>query len=89
VSEVLISKTFGGFTWTPLYVEAIDASQCLGCGQCVKLCGQHCLSLESFTDDTGTERFIAQIANKSQCIGCQACGRICERHAYIFKAKTA
>lgn len=89
MSEVLTSKTFGGFPWTPLYVEAIDADQCLGCGRCVKLCVQQCLSLESFTDDEGTERFIAQIANKNQCIGCQACGRICVRHAYIFKAKTA
>lgn len=87
MSEVLIFKTFGGSIWTPLYVEAIDAGQCIGCGQCVKSCAQQCLSMESFTDDEGAVRLIAQIANKSQCIGCQACGRICERHAYIFKAK--
>lgn len=89
MSEVLKYKTFGSLSWTPLYVEAIDTDKCLGCGRCVKLCVQHCLGLESFEDDEGTERHVAKIANKDQCIGCQSCGSICVRRAYTFKEKLA
>jgi len=89
VIEVLKYKTFGGLSWTPQFVEEIDRALCLGCGRCVKLCGQKCLGLESFEDAEGTERHVAKIVNKDQCIGCQACGRICVRRAYTFKAKSA
>ena len=89
MSEVLIYQTFGGSPWTPLFVEEIDTSKCLGCGRCVKLCVQKCLGLESFEDEEGTERHIAKIANKDQCIGCQSCGSICVRHCYTFKEKSA
>lgn len=89
MNEGLVYKTFGGSPWTPLFVEEIDTSQCLGCGRCVKLCVQKCLGLESFEDDEGTERHIAKITNKDQCIGCQSCGSICVRHCYTFKEKSA
>lgn len=88
MSQTLNFTTFGGFPWTPLYVEGINTDHCLGCGRCVKLCGQKCLGLESFEDSEGTERHVATIANKDQCIGCQACGRICVRHAHTFKEKS-
>jgi Nif-specific ferredoxin III len=87
LSGVLNFKTFGGLPWTPFYVEAIDTAKCLGCGRCVKLCGQKCLGLESFEDTEGTERHVAVIADKDRCIGCQACGRICVRHAHTFMEK--
>ncbi|TGE32526.1 ferredoxin [Desulfosporosinus sp. Sb-LF] len=89
MNNELIYKTFGGLPWTPRYVEAVDSALCLGCGRCVKLCGQQCLGLESFEDDEGTERHIAKIDNKALCIGCQACGRICVRRCYTFKEKSA
>ncbi len=87
MSEVEIYTTFGGLPWTPLYVEAIDNSKCLGCGRCVKLCVQKSLGMESFEDDEGTERHVATIANKELCIGCQSCGSICIRKCYTFKGK--
>ncbi|MCB8814250.1 4Fe-4S dicluster domain-containing protein [Desulfosporosinus shakirovi] len=89
MSDVLVYKTYGGLPWTPKFVDEINKAVCLGCGRCVKLCVQECLSLESFEDDEGTERHVAKIANKDQCIGCQSCGKICVRRAYTFKAKSA
>jgi len=89
LSDVLVYKTYGGLPWTPKFVDEINKAVCLGCGRCVKLCVQECLSLESFEDDEGTERHVAKIANKDQCIGCQSCGKICVRRAYTFKAKSA
>ena len=87
MSEVVIYKTFDGSPWTPAYIEAIDVSNCLGCGRCVKLCAQKCLGLESHEDDEGTERHVAIVANKDQCIGCRACGSICIRHCHTFMEK--
>jgi len=87
LSDVEIYKTFGGLPWTPLYIEEIDKSKCLGCGRCVKLCVRNCVGLESFEDDEGTERHVAIISDKDQCIGCQACGSICIRNCYTFKGK--
>lgn len=89
LSDIVIYKTFGEMPWTPQYVEEINKAVCLGCGRCVKLCGQECLGIESFEDDEGTERYVAKIVNKDQCIGCQACGRVCVRKAYTFKPKSA
>ncbi|WP_434510357.1 ferredoxin III, nif-specific [Desulfitobacterium sp. AusDCA] len=79
-------QTFGGYPWTPQFIEAIDHEKCLGCGRCVKICGQHCLGLESYHDDEDTERFVSAIMEKEQCIGCQACSRACIRGCFSFKA---
>ena len=81
--------TYGGTSWTPLYIEDIDKGKCFGCGRCVKLCIRKCLGLESFEDEEGTERHVAVIANKAECIGCQSCGSICVRGAHSFKEKSA
>lgn len=87
MSVLLTYQTFSGIPWTPYYVEAIDPDKCLGCGRCIKICSQKCLGLQDYTDDEGTERFIATIADKGLCIGCQACGKVCVRGAYNFQPK--
>lgn len=83
---VLTFKTYGGEAWIPKYVKAIDEEKCLGCGRCVKVCTQQCLSLKSFVDEDDTERYISSISNRNHCIGCQSCGKTCVRGCYSFAA---
>lgn len=77
--------TRDGTPWQPLYVEAIDAEACIGCGRCFKVCVHGVLAMMGMTedddpvapDDDEAERFVMTIANKGTCIGCAACRQTC------------
>ncbi len=86
---VLTYKTYGGNPWIPQYVKSVDEDKCLGCGRCVKVCAQQCLSLESYVDEDDTERYIAAISNRDNCIGCQSCGKTCVRGCYEYETLSA
>ena len=35
---VIVGRTRGGADWTPEFVTELDASKCIGCGRCYKVC---------------------------------------------------
>ncbi len=83
--------TFGGKTWTPLFVQEINQDRCIGCGRCFKACGRDVLSLRAMNEegdfvedeeDDEIEKKVMTIANFDNCIGCQACSRVCPKNCY-------
>lgn len=80
--------TFGGNAWTPKFLQAIDITRCIGCGRCLKSCGQGVMALLAlnedgeFVDDEDEEfeRKVMTIANAANCIGCEACARVCPKN---------
>jgi Nif-specific ferredoxin III len=91
----LTGTTFGGKTWIPQFVRAIDRDKCIGCGRCFKVCGRNVLSLKALNEDgefvdneedDEIERKVMTIAISENCIGCQACSRICPKNCYTHSA---
>ncbi|AKG22372.1 ferredoxin III, nif-specific [Calothrix sp. 336/3] len=88
---VLTGLTFGGKTWTPKFVKAIDQEKCIGCGRCFKICGHNVLALKAMNeegefvedeDDDEIEKKVMTIANADNCVGCEACAKICSKNCY-------
>lgn len=84
----LTGLTFGGATWTPKFLQAIDITRCIGCGRCLKACGRDVMALRALNeegefveneDDDEIERKVMTIANVQNCIGCEACARVCPK----------
>jgi Nif-specific ferredoxin III len=77
-----------------MFIEAIDAKACIGCGRCFKVCGQDVLKTMGVTedgdmveaDDDDAERMVMTIANAGNCIGCAACARVCGKNAQTHVA---
>lgn len=87
----LTNLTFGGKTWIPQFVTAINQALCIGCGRCFKTCGRDVLLLKALNedgefvedeDDQEIERKVMTIANLDNCIGCEACARVCPKNCY-------
>lgn len=79
-------KTRGGADWEPVYLQAIDGENCLGCGRCYKVCGRNVLSLIPLDEEGNVteeeediERHVMTVANADDCIGCGACARVCAK----------
>ena len=87
--------TRDGSAWTPEYLIAIDASKCIGCGRCYKVCLREVMHLHG-VDDSGTvlgkvtedddddfdgelNRKIMIVDNSGACVGCAACARVCPK----------
>ncbi len=90
----LTNLTFGGKTWTPKFVQAIDQVKCIGCGRCFKACGRNVLRLQALNedgefvedeDDEEIERKVMTIFNFDNCIGCEACSRVCPKNCYTHE----
>ncbi|ADY57107.1 ferredoxin III, nif-specific [Syntrophobotulus glycolicus DSM 8271] len=79
--------TYGGSSWTPEFVQAIDPDKCIGCGRCVKVCSHGTLGFGNLDDDEDADRMQANISNKDNCIGCMACGKTCVKKAFSFEVK--
>jgi Nif-specific ferredoxin III len=85
-----------GTPWQPVYLDAIDAETCIGCGRCFKVCGQGVLAMRAVTedgemvdaDDDEAERMVMTIAAGGRCVGCGACGRVCGTKAQTHVAAT-
>jgi Nif-specific ferredoxin III len=91
----LTGLTYGGLTWEPKFVTAIDESTCLGCGRCFKVCGRNVLALRAMNeegefvddeDDDEIERKVMTIAHPEYCVGCEACSRICPKKCHTHEA---
>lgn len=86
----------GGQPWTPKYITAINAEDCIGCGRCYKVCGHGVLTLMGVNDDDELvaldndddeiERKVMTIANAGNCIGCGSCGRVCGKSCQSHEA---
>ncbi len=87
--------TRDGSAWTPEYLTTIDASKCIGCGRCYKVCSRDVMHLHG-VDNTGAvlgkvtedddddfdgelNRKIMIVDNSGACVGCGACARVCPK----------
>lgn len=91
----LTGLTFGGTTWTPHFVEAINQDKCIGCGRCFKACGRNVLQLRALNEDgefvdneeeDEIERKVMSIIHPEYCIGCEACSRVCPKNCYTHSS---
>jgi len=83
-----------GKPWEPEYLVEINATTCIGCGRCFKVCGRDVMHLcginedgevvaltgDDDDDDDEFERKIMVIDNPGNCIGCTACARVCPKN---------
>lgn len=82
----LTGTTYGGETWTPAFVQAIDNEKCIGCGRCFKSCARKVLGPEDLVDEESeSTRMVMTIVNQANCIGCAGCGVACPKKCFTFK----
>jgi Nif-specific ferredoxin III len=91
-TEVIMGLTQGGKVWTPQFAQSIDASKCIGCGRCFKVCGRDVMRLvavgeggaliEIEDEDEEFEKKVMTLAHPENCIGCEACSRVCPKKCY-------
>ncbi len=81
----ITGKTRGGESWTPTFVELIDAEKCIACGRCYKVCSRSVLELVPRTDDGDDEgNKVMSVLHPDDCIGCAACSRVCAKKSLTF-----
>ncbi|GBQ30138.1 ferredoxin III, nif-specific [Gluconacetobacter azotocaptans] len=84
----MTAVTRDGRNWTPDYLLAIDATVCIGCGRCYKVCGRGVMTLRGVDedgnlvdadddDDGDIDRQVMAMADAGACVGCGACARVC------------
>lgn len=94
MAEVITGRTRGGADWIPEFVVDLDASTCIGCGRCYKVCPRDVFQLverggvvdddDDFYDDDD-EMMVMTIANPDDCIGCVSCARVCPKNCHTHK----
>jgi Nif-specific ferredoxin III len=96
--------TRGGTEYVPLFLTAIDAGKCIGCGRCYKVCGRDVMTLRGVTedgaivevsadedddDDGDILRRIMMLVDPGACVGCGACNRVCPKNCQTHAAAEA
>lgn len=91
--EMQVGYTRGGSQWTPKFITALNAENCIGCGRCYKVCPRDVFELreretddddDGFSDDTS---MVMVIANAMDCIGCESCSRVCPKNCHTHAAQ--
>ncbi|EEW25368.1 ferredoxin III, nif-specific [Rhodobacter ferrooxidans] len=97
--------TRDGTEYVPLFLTAIDAAKCIGCGRCYKVCGRPVMTLRGVTedgaivevseddddddDDGDIVRKIMVMVDAGACVGCGACNRVCPKDCQTHAAAEA
>jgi Nif-specific ferredoxin III len=80
--------TRGGKSYEPTFVTALNATNCIGCGRCYKVCPREVFELvERSEDDPAFDEdednsMVMTLANEQDCIGCGSCGRVCPKQCH-------
>ena len=96
--NVIKGRTRGGEEWVPQFVTKLDATRCIGCGRCFKVCPRDVFELvergemvdddDDFYDDDD-EMMVMTIKNADDCIGCVSCSRVCPKNCHSHEAAAA
>lgn len=98
--EYITGLTRGGKPWTPSFVVALDAGNCIGCGRCYKVCPRDVFTLcergevledDDTFDDDDDNAMVMILADAMDCIGCGSCARVCSKkcHSHAPRAVAA
>lgn len=91
----IVGLTRGGTEWTPEFVTALDATKCIGCGRCYKVCPRDVFELTERTEmvdddddfyDEDDEMMVMTIKDAMDCIGCASCARVCPKQCHTHEA---
>lgn len=94
-AEMIVGRTRGGADWTPEFVTELDATKCIGCGRCYKVCPRDVFELVERTEmvdddddfyDEDDEMMVMSIADAMDCIGCMSCSRVCPKQCHTHQA---
>jgi Nif-specific ferredoxin III len=91
------ATTRDGRAWIPQYLTNIDATVCIGCGRCFKVCGRRVMTLRGINDDgelvdldddddDEIDRKIMAMDDAGACVGCGACARVCPTNCQTHEA---
>ena len=91
----ITGRTRGGDEYVPQFVTELNASTCIGCGRCFKVCPREVFALvsrqdvlgesEDDDDDDDDEMMVMTISNAADCIGCSACSRVCPKDCHTHE----
>lgn len=101
MTETNSARTRGGTEWTPEFVTELNASTCIGCGRCYKVCPRDVFELVEKSDldmdeddwdddyDDDDEMKVMAIKDAMDCIGCKSCSRVCPKNCHTHEAIAA
>lgn len=99
MSEKIIGRTRGGDEWVPEFVTSINATTCIGCGRCYKVCPRDVFELvdrgevinqedDDFYDEDD-EMKVMTVKDAMDCIGCKSCARVCPKNCHTHESLAA
>ncbi len=94
MNDYITGITAGGAAWTPVFVQDINQTRCIGCGRCFKVCPRDVFDLvdrsdvlseddiDDYDDLEEDNAQVMRIAHGNDCIGCSACSRVCPKNCF-------